>query len=99
MSDGEKAIEAYKKSAVTIDLVLMDCEMPHMDGYQSTREIRKFEQANNLVATNIVALSAHALTEHKKKAYDAGMDMYLSKPIRNKDLMDLFTKLGFIAGI
>jgi len=65
------------------DLILMDLEMPGMDGYEATRLIR---EAQNGTAPFIVALTAHALPEHRERSLRAGMNSYLSKPVKLADL-------------
>ena len=85
--DGREALSAV--SAGRYDLVLMDCQMPEMDGYQATREIR----AQNLDPRPvIVALTAHALESDREKCIAAGMDDYLSKPVQPEDLARVITK-------
>lgn len=76
---GPGAIEAIKRQ--TFDLVLMDIEMPEMDGYETTREIRKWEVTEALDPLRIVALSAHVASEFKEKAMAAGMNDFMNKPI------------------
>ena len=65
----------------------MDCEMPIMDGYQATENIRKYEQQEaKITPITIVGLSAHAIAEFKEKALNKGMNDYLTKPI-DRDLL------------
>ena len=86
--NGIQAIEAASKKAY--DLVFMDCQMPEMDGYEATRAIRaKGGQFSDLP---IVALTASALTEDKKKCLDAGMSDYLTKPIRLPELIAILER-------
>lgn len=82
VSDGEQAVQATAETAY--DLVLMDCQMPNMDGYQATREIRERESDGERVP--IVALTANALTEDRQRCIDVGMDDYLTKPIEPIEL-------------
>ena len=84
--NGEIAVDKFVSG--DYDLVLMDMRMPVMDGYTATREIRKWEKANNKDATPIIALTAHALVEDKQKCLDAGYTDYLSKPPKKDDLLN-----------
>jgi PAS domain S-box-containing protein len=88
--NGEIALEKFK--AGKYDLVLMDIEMPVMDGYTTTKEIRKWEKENRLKATPIIALTAHALKEHAQKSLEAGCNAHLTKPIKKMDLMAAIKK-------
>lgn len=85
-NNGQEVVDLYKSDHEKWDLVLMDCEMPVMDGYMATETIRQFEQESNLAKGNIVGLSAHAITEFRNKALGKGMDDYLTKPI-DRDLL------------
>ena len=77
VADGLATIEAWKEG--NFDLILMDCQMPHLDGYEATREIRKLEQGGAHI--QIVALTANAMKGDEEKCRAAGMDGYLTKPI------------------
>jgi PAS domain S-box-containing protein len=77
VADGLATIEAWKKG--NFDLILMDCQMPGMDGYEATREIRKLERGERHI--RIVALTANAMKGDEEKCRAAGMDDYLTKPI------------------
>jgi CheY-like chemotaxis protein len=83
--NGLVAVEKFKTAP--FDLVLMDVEMPVMDGYTATREIRKWEAEQSLPATPIIALTAHAFLENLQKSKEAGCNAHLTKPISKSDLL------------
>jgi|WetSurMetagenome_2_1015567.scaffolds.fasta_scaffold07241_2 PAS domain S-box-containing protein len=87
--NGLIGVEKYKSAHY--DLVLMDIEMPVMDGYTATREIRKWEVEQGLEPAPIIAVTAHALKEDEIKSRDAGCTAYLTKPI---DKSRLLTAIG-----
>ena len=130
VSNGKDAVEAFKKG--DFDLILMDIQMPEMDGFEATREIRKIEdrgqepevrsqkpevrgqksedrkQAKETPAANpstianrqstiervpIIAMTAHAMTGVREKCIDAGMDEYVSKPIKPEGLYSAINKV------
>ncbi|MDO6748088.1 response regulator [Gilvimarinus sp. 1_MG-2023] len=97
--NGRQALEALRTSEGGYDLILMDCEMPEMDGFEATEAIRDYEKRNNLTATTIVALTAHALQEHREAVFACGMDHFLCKPITLDDLTNALDKLGLTPGI
>jgi two-component system sensor histidine kinase/response regulator len=76
--NGAEAVEAFSKSA--FDLILMDCHMPEMDGFEATRKIREMEKQGNLKRIPIVALTANAMQQDREECLNAGMDDHLSKP-------------------
>ena len=78
VDNGLEAINAY--SSQQFDLILMDCNMPVMDGFEATRRIRALEQLTNAMPTPIVALTAHAFDHVRQECLDAGMNEHLSKP-------------------
>lgn len=84
VNDGQEALDQL--ASEYFDLVLMDCEMPRVDGYEATQIHRMREQGRH---TPIVALTAHAMTEHRAKAEACGMDGHLAKPI-NQTILDEF---------
>ena len=69
------------------DLVLMDVQMPHMNGYQSTRKIRELELSYNLKKKPIIAMTASLLEKDIQKCLNAGMDDFLPKPYRSDELV------------
>lgn len=76
--NGAEAIDSF--TSHSFDLILMDCNMPVMDGFEATRRIRALEQQKNLPPVPIVALTAHVLDHIKQECFAAGMDGHLSKP-------------------
>jgi len=77
--DGAEAVDAV--SSQHFDLILMDCNMPVMDGFEATRRIRALEQQKNIIPIPIVALTAHAFEHIKQACFAVGMNEYLSKPV------------------
>jgi signal transduction histidine kinase/CheY-like chemotaxis protein len=91
--NGAIAFDMVRKAETLYDIILMDCEMPEMDGFEATRSIREFEATRNLSATPIVALTAHALQEHRDAVFAAGMNHYLSKPVTLNNLTSVFDRI------
>ncbi|MFW5840429.1 MAG: response regulator, partial [Planctomycetota bacterium] len=85
-TDGCKAVEAFKAEA--IDVILMDIQMPEMDGLAATQEIRRLEWAGGGGHIPIIAMTAHAMQRDKQRCLQGGMDFYLSKPIRAGELYE-----------
>lgn len=81
-NSGEEALNLCRSER--FDLIFMDCMMPGMDGYEATRAIRKLDSDNS--KSIIVALTANAMRGDREKCLDAGMDDYLAKPLRTKEL-------------
>jgi len=93
--DGRDALAAVEQQA--FDVVLMDVEMPGMNGYQATSEIRRREAEKSVHATPlhtpIVALTGHAAEDSRQRCLAAGMDDQVSKPVRAKDLLAVIARL------
>jgi PAS domain S-box-containing protein len=93
--NGAEAVEAYKAAGPGgFDVVLMDMQMPVMDGYAATRKVRKIEKTKGWPHTRVVALTAYALAEETSQAIDAGCDDYLTKPIKKATLLGALARYG-----
>lgn len=88
--NGEVAVDKFKTNKY--DIVLMDIQMPVMDGYMATKIIRKWESDKQLIPTPIIALTAHAFKEDEQKSLDAGCTGHLSKPIHKTTLIEALDK-------
>ncbi|RDI57456.1 PAS domain-containing hybrid sensor histidine kinase/response regulator [Flavobacterium glaciei] len=86
-SDGKKAIKLYKKEK--LDLILMDIQMPHKNGYETTIEIKQLKKYNNIP---IIALTAGIMIGEKEKCLESGMDDYVAKPIIRSNLEKVLFK-------
>ena len=83
--DGKEAIEMFKSN--NVDLVLMDLQLPVMDGYTATKEIKKINPD-----VPVIAQTAHVMSGERERCMEAGCDDYLAKPIRLQILMDTLSK-------
>lgn len=88
VENGEQALATCRRARHAFNLVLMDCEMPIMDGYVATREIRRLESAEGLARIPIIAISAHVTQHHIDNCYAAGMDDHIPKPVSLRMLAD-----------
>jgi PAS domain S-box-containing protein len=91
--NGKVGLEMYRKNSYNV--VLMDIQMPVMDGIEATRMIRKFERSalGKGKRAKIVAVTAHTKDGEKQRLFEAGMDLYLSKPFKASDLIGLIKKI------
>ena len=90
--NGKEGVEKFKRSKY--DVILMDVNMPIMDGIQATFLIREIERTrNNGIRTNIVAVTANAFNDDKNRCLESGMDQFISKPYLSSDLEKAFSAL------
>ncbi|PQA56876.1 hybrid sensor histidine kinase/response regulator [Siphonobacter curvatus] len=90
VSNGLEALEKLRDS--TYDLILMDIQMPHMDGYTATQQIREVFQLD----IPIIAMTAHAMAGEREKCLSRGMNEYISKPINEEELFNVISRFGFL---
>jgi CheY-like chemotaxis protein len=88
VNDGREALQAL--SSQRYDAVLMDCQMPDIDGYEATRELRRRENGGR--HTPVIAMTAHAMTGDRERCLEAGMDDYVAKPVRAQTLNDVLRR-------
>lgn len=86
--NGTEAVERVTKADTRYAVILMDCQMPMMDGWEATRHIRDWERQNRRSPTPIIAMTADALPDTEQSCRDVGMNDYLSKPVRKEKLRD-----------
>ena len=105
--NGQQAVEAFKRKQH--DLILMDIQMPVMDGYEATKAIRNLEIELSKIGDKkdsakseripIIAMTAHALKGYKEKCLEVGMDDYITKPFRRKELLTVVNKWSRLSSI
>jgi CheY-like chemotaxis protein len=93
--NGLEAVEKYQADPHKYSLIIMDIMMPVMDGLEATRQIRIFEQINNL-RVPIIALTANTFNADRERCLSYGMDDYLAKPLNMELLAQSFRSLGII---
>ncbi len=88
VDNGQDAIQRVQKASY--DIVLMDCQMPVMDGYEATARIRAMKEP--LCRIPIIAITAHAMSEDRERCIESGMDDYVSKPVSRQALIDMINQ-------
>jgi len=89
--NGQEGVHLFQNG--TYDLVLMDIQMPVMDGYEATKIIRAWEKEKQRYPTPILALTAHALNEDEQKSLAAGCSAHLTKPVHKANLLEVIKSL------
>ena len=92
VENGKDCVERYQKERNNYVAILMDCQMPEMDGFEASRQIRKIEEREGLPNIPIIALTAHAAANDRQRCIDAGMNEYLKKPVLPEDLSAVLEK-------
>jgi two-component system sensor histidine kinase/response regulator len=90
VNNGREALDAYAQGG--FDLILMDCHMPEMDGFEATREIRERERSSIGTRVPIIALTANAMAQDRQECLNVGMDDHLSKPFSMQTLQDMLDR-------
>ena len=90
VGNGKEALKALEM--IPYDIILMDCQMPEMDGYTATEEIRNPESTVLDHKVPVIAMTAHAMKGDREKCIEAGMDDYLCKPVNPQELNDMLEK-------
>ncbi len=88
VNNGLEAVEMFKTAPGRFPVILMDVSMPVMDGHEATKAITAFERSQGLTHTPIIALTGHAMKNDRDECFDAGMDDYLTKPVRQAQLLE-----------
>ncbi len=88
-SNGQEAVDIYKSAPGRCKCILMDISMPVMDGLEATRAIRAYEHEKKLAPTPIIALTGLASSEAQKEAFTSGIDLFLTKPVKLKELANI----------
>ena len=92
VDNGQRAYDAWEKAraeGTPFDFVLMDVQMPELDGLEAARRIRAVEEAAGTERTPIIALTANAVAEERARCLDAGMDAFLTKPLDRQPFLQL----------
>ncbi|XP_024545544.1 uncharacterized protein LOC9644652 [Selaginella moellendorffii] len=93
VGDGEQCLSALERDRDRYDLILMDVQMPVLDGLEATRSIRAQEKLAGYRSKPIIGLTAHAIQGYEDKCIEAGMDAYACKPFRAKQLVDVIQRV------
>jgi CheY-like chemotaxis protein len=94
--NGQEALNVLKSHTEPFDLILMDCQMPLMNGYDATAQIRANEHGKFDKNITIIALTANAMKGDNIKCLEAGMNDYLAKPFQSEQLTEILRKWGFV---
>lgn len=98
VANGKEALEAFCEDPGRYDCIFMDISMPVMDGFEATRRIRSYEREKHLTPVHIFALSGQNSTKAQKEAFASGIDLFLTKPVRLKELSSILESKGLLSG-
>jgi CheY-like chemotaxis protein len=94
--NGLEAVQQFCRDDARFDAILMDCEMPELDGFDATLQIREWERKHTKESTPIIALTAHVEAEHRRRVVDVGMNFYVSKPVNFKKISEALETFGLL---
>ena len=80
-TNGLEAVESYKAANGEFDVIIIDVQMPVMDGLEATRQIRRYEEKEGLIPAAVVAMTGGASKSARQEAFSSGMDLFLTKPV------------------
>jgi CheY-like chemotaxis protein len=89
--NGEEAVAAYTREPERFDLILMDCQMPVMNGFEATLKIRQFEKSKGLIAIPIIAFTSESQLEIQGRSHEAGMNGFLAKPLNSEKFSQMIS--------
>lgn len=97
-ADGQDAVDTFCRAPPPgrYQVIFMDISMPRLNGFEATRQIRAFERETHLPPAAIFALSGLASAEAQQEAFASGIDLFLAKPVRLKELSSILTTRGFL---
>jgi PAS domain S-box-containing protein len=98
VNNGAEAVEAWRAKGASFDVILMDVQMPVLDGLHATAQIRSLERELGARRMPIVAMTAYAMSEDREMCLTAGMDDYLSKPFQIAEVVELLARIVPLAG-
>ncbi len=93
VTNGRQALECFQTTSACFDLVLMDCQMPVMSGFEAIREIRAWETAQGRKPVPAIGLSAHSGEEWRQQGQEAGLDIYLTKPLTFRGVVEAVNRV------
>jgi CheY-like chemotaxis protein len=93
VADGVEALHVLTSEQQEFDVVLMDCEMPNMDGYTATQRLRQWEKSTDRTALYVCGVSAHVMNEYRERALAVGMNDFIAKPVRHHELIAMLVRV------
>jgi signal transduction histidine kinase len=96
VTTGRAVVDRLCSAAARPDLVLLDCQMPEMDGFEACRQVRAFERQQDLPRLPIVALTANVFQRDRERCLEAGMDAFLGKPFSDQELLQVLAQYALV---